>query len=100
MKNCDDTYWLLDRINYCVKETKRRKEISAPGWGSSRKFIFLGSYDVWYSESDRLQNIQIITDRLNKAKEAGLITNKLWQYGENWYLTDAGREYLNKKGEV
>ena len=83
-----DVLWLLEKIQWCIDR-----------WGkSSKKDIFRGSYDVWSSEEDMKRQCQIPFDRLNCAKDLGLIINESgkdeWTTNENWNLTDKGKQYL------
>lgn len=98
--NVNDVVWLLWKIKGCVEETKHRKERKAPTWGSSIKFIFAGSYDVLESQDDGPRYMKIMIDRINEARNLGLIVNesgeKEWKHNENWYLTAAGEEYFQK----
>lgn len=92
--------WLLWKVKRCVAETIRRREAKAPSWGSSRRFIFAGSYDIWETEADGPRYMQIMIDRINEAKKLGLIVNETgnetWRHDENWYLTVAGEEFYEK----
>ncbi len=79
---------LLFKIKLCVEDSHRCK------WGSSKKHIFQGSYDVWETKDDCQKFDDIMNYRLNEAKDLGLIINdsgeKDWKYNENWKLTDLG----------
>lgn len=94
----NDIIWLLYTIKSCVEDCKIRKY-----WGSSKKYIFHGSYDVWENENDGAKYDAIMKDRLNEAKDLGLIINesgeKDWKYNENWTLTDLGLEALSNAKE-
>lgn len=87
----EDIFWLLDRI----VEIKNRK------WPTSKKYIFQGSYDVWFSEEDIPRYDAIMNHRLNETRDLGLIINetgnKEWQFSENWHLTELGQQQLQEE---
>lgn len=98
MKLREDLWWLLETINQCSQRWIGR---------TTKKDIFRGSYDVWFSPDDPKRYDEMMNHRLLEAKEMGLIVNEsvsdivLWK--DNWYLTDLGRQELelnrNQAGE-
>ena len=78
-----DIYWLLGRLEHC----DNRK------WSRTRKNIFQGSYDVWNSKEEMLENQKIMVDRLNDLEEKGAITSEIQGSQEIWTMTEKGREY-------
>jgi len=80
----EDIVQMLNRIKYCVEQCQHRR------WGSSKKYIFQGSYDVLMDANDGPKYDQIMNDRLNEAKNLGLIVD---DSNGNWSLTELGENY-------
>jgi hypothetical protein len=93
MKIREDIYNLLYRINCCEEMAQTRK-----GWGSSKRYIFQGCYDVMETDWDADLCNQTMIGRLNEAKELGLIMNEsgeyFWHMSDNWHLTELGSTIL------
>jgi len=78
--------WLLERIKYTIEERK---------WPASKKNIFQGCYDVWYDEEDRKTQTEHMSNRLEEAKNLGLIIDEPMKgWGSVWKITPLGEEYL------
>jgi len=90
MKNPENISWLLMCIKVLTNDGKR----------TTRKDIFRGCYDVWSSEQDMKDAVEIPNLRLAEAKEQGFIKDfpdpKNDKWLPHWKLTQAGEAYLTE----
>jgi hypothetical protein len=97
----NDVIDLLNRIKCCVDDDELRVGCGFIPHGSSRHWIFHGSYDVLENAADARIYEKVMNDRLNEAKALGLIINQTgkekWLVSENWLLTEAGEAYLGQR---
>jgi len=85
----EDTKWLLNRI-------QTLEEKNSPGWWPTHRNIWMGCYDVWFCEQDRIDAINIPKARMEEAKAAGLIKTRGKFNIPVWALTDLGKKLLKE----
>lgn len=87
----DPEIWLLQRIDELQDNQKMPP---------THKNIWQGSYDVWYSEQDRIDANVIPHARMLGAQKADLIQSGIKEVGkykfEVWSLTEKGKQLIGK----
>lgn len=97
--------WILYRIVDLEKRQQARLERGkddASLWATHRN-IWQGSYDVWFSEQDKIDAVEIPKARMKACEDAGLIKSevkhwKKWDYVV-WSLTDKGHAMLEENAK-
>jgi hypothetical protein len=87
----DPEIWLLQRIDELQDK---------PNWPATHKNIWQGSYDVWFSEQDRIDAYEIPKRRMASAVKQDLIQSSIKEVGkykfEVWSLTEKGKQLIGK----
>jgi hypothetical protein len=94
--NVDDVKWLLNKILYLEEQ----KNAHPSNWPTHRR-IWLGCYDVWMCEQDRIDAVEIPKMRMKEAEEAGFIKNEIRKIGKFdsvvWTVTELGHDFLKEE---
>lgn len=97
----EDERWLL----LTIKNLEDKKS-ETPGNWPIHKNIWRGCYDVWFSEQDTIDAVEIPAARMKAAYESGLILSEEKTYKSQynhksydftvWHLTELGLKLLEK----
>ena len=86
--------WLMDRIVKLWERSERNLPRSL-GWRPTHKNIWQGCYDVWETEQDRIDSVNIPKWRMEEAEKNGYIFSKTIPLGKYeqvvWGLTEKGK---------
>jgi hypothetical protein len=93
----ESAIWLLSRI----KDLEAREAQSNKNWWlATHRNIWQGSYDVWFTEKDQIDAVEIPKARMQAALDAGIIKKEnrmIGKYEQVVYsLTDLGEATLNE----
>ena len=87
--------WMLLKIHHLEERAKTN-----PAWWPTHRNIWQGSYDVWYTEQDRIDSVEIPKARMQAALDDGLIKSeikKIYKYDQVVYsLTELGKKTIEK----
>lgn len=97
----DDVVDVLNRIKCRVDDSELRANCGFIPLGCTMQEIFSGATNEWETAPTNPINLKIMRDRLNQAKDLGLVMNESgrdkWADSENWWLTPTGEAYLGQR---